>query len=76
MDGPWDGLEEWLSEKGFEDAVYVADQSYEKLKVWGFIEDKNYATKIEKSFPKGTIDWMGFLSTDELQKELVNAEGC
>ena len=57
-------------EKGLEDAVFVANELGEKLKVWGVIEDKNYALKIEQSFPKGTIDWMGFLSTDQLQKEL------
>ena len=57
-------------EKGLEDAVYVANQLGEKLKVWGFIEDEMYASKIEKSFPQGAIDWMGFLSTDVLQKEL------
>ena len=57
-------------EKGLEDAVYVANELGEKLKVWGFIEDDNYAKKIEQSFPQGTIDWMGFLSTYELQKEL------
>jgi len=57
-------------EKGLEDAVYVANELGEKLKVWGLIEDEMYATKIEKSFPQGAIDWMGFLSTDELQKEL------
>jgi len=57
-------------EKGLEDAVYVANELGEKLKVWGFIEDEMYASKVEKSFPLGVIDWMGFLSTDELQKEL------
>ena len=57
-------------EKGLEDAVYVASQLGEKLKVWGVLEDKNYASRIEQSFPQGTIDWMGFLSTNELQKEL------
>ncbi len=57
-------------EKGLEDAVYVANELGEKLKVWGVIEDEIYATKIEQSFPQGTIDWMGFLSTKELQKEL------
>ena len=57
-------------EKGLEDAVYVANQLGEKFKVWGFIEDETYALKIEKSFPKSAIDWMGFLSTDQLQKEL------
>jgi UDP-glucose:tetrahydrobiopterin glucosyltransferase len=62
-------------EKGLEDAVFVANELGEKLKVWGFIEDEMYASKIEKSFPKGAIDWMGFLSTDELQKELGKCRG-
>ena len=57
-------------EKGLEDAVYVANELGEKLKVWGVKEDEIYASKIEKSFPRGTIDWMGFLSTNELQEEL------
>ena len=62
-------------EKGLEDAVYVANQLGEKLKVWGFIEDEKYALMVEKSFPQGAIDWMGFLSTDELQKELGKCRG-
>ena len=57
-------------EKGLEDAVYVANKLGEKLKVWGVKEDEIYASKIEQSFPKGTIEWMGFLSTNELQQEL------
>jgi len=57
-------------EKGLEDAVYVANKLGEKLNVWGLIEDKSYATKIEQTFPKGTINWMGFLATEHLQKEL------
>ena len=31
-------------EKGLEDAVYVANQLGEKLKVWGFVEDEMYAS--------------------------------
>jgi len=57
-------------EKGLEDAAYVANELGEKLNVWGFKEDEIYASKIEQSFPKGTIVWMGFLSTNELQNEL------
>jgi len=34
-----------------------------------------YASKIEKSFPQGAIDWMGFLSTDKLQNELGKCRG-
>ncbi len=69
-DGPLAWVGRVAPEKGLEDAVYVANELGEKLKVWGVIEDKTYASKIEQSFPQGTIDWMGFVSTNELQKEL------
>ena len=68
--GPLAWIGRVAPEKGLEDAVYVANELGEKLKVWGLIEDRIYASEVEKSFPQGTIDWMGFLSTDELQKEL------
>jgi len=70
LKGPLAWVGRVAPEKGLEDAVYIANELGEKLNVWGVIEDKSYASKIEQSFPKGTIDWMGFLSTDELQKEL------
>jgi len=75
VEGPLAWVGRVAPEKGLEDAVYVANQLGEKLKVWGFIEDEMYASKIEKSFPQGAIDWMGFLSTDELQKELGKCRG-
>ena len=68
--GPLGWVGRVAPEKGLEDAVYVANELGEKLKVWGVIEDEAYASKIEQSFPQGTIDWMGFLSTNELQKGL------
>jgi len=70
LKGPLAWVGRVAPEKGLEDAVYIANELGEKLNVWGVIEDEAYASKIEQSFPKGTIDWMGFLSTDELQKEL------
>ncbi len=75
LKGPLAWVGRIAPEKGLEDAVYVANELGEKLKVWGFIEDEMYASKIEKSFPPGAIDWMGFLSTDELQKELGKCRG-
>jgi len=75
VQGPLAWVGRVAPEKGLEDAVYVANELGEKLKVWGFIEDEMYASKIEKSFPQGAIDWMGFLSTDELQKELGKCRG-
>ena len=68
--GPLAWIGRVAPEKGLEDAVYVANELGEKLKVWGVKEDEIYASKIEQSFPQGTIDWMGFLPTNELQKEL------
>jgi UDP-glucose:tetrahydrobiopterin glucosyltransferase len=70
VNGPLAWVGRVAPEKGLEDAVFVANALGEKLNVWGFIEDQTYASKIEQSFPQGTIGWMGFLSTEELQKEL------
>ena len=57
-------------EKGLEDAVKIASDLGEKLLVWGFIEDKEYASKIENSFTKGIIEWKGFLPTIKFQEQL------
>ena len=70
LNGPLGWVGRVAPEKGLEDAVYVASELSEKLNVWGVIEDKIYAAKIEKSFPPNTIDWKGFLTTDKLQNEL------
>ena len=70
VNGPLAWVGRVAPEKGLEDAVYVANKLGEKLNVWGVMENENYASKIEKSFPEGTINWIGFLATDELQKEL------
>jgi len=70
VNGPLAWVGRVAPEKGLEDAVFIANELGEKLHVWGFIENEAYALKIEKSYPEGTIDWRGFLSTYELQKEL------
>ncbi len=70
VNGPLAWVGRVAPEKGLEDAVFVANELGEKLNVWGVVEDETYASKIEKSFPQGIINWMGFLSTNELQKEL------
>jgi len=57
-------------EKGLEDAVKVASDLGEKLLVWGIIEDKEYALRIENSFKKGIIEWKGFLPTSKFQEQL------
>jgi len=70
--GPLGWVGRVAPEKGLEDAVYVASEIGEKLSVWGFIEDKDYASKIEETYPSGQICWKGFLQTNKLQKELGN----
>ena len=69
-DGPLAWVGRVAPEKGLEDAVFVANEIGEKLNVWGFIEDKNYARKVEESYPSGQISWKGYLQTNQLQKEL------
>tara|TARA_B100000965_G_scaffold34122_1_gene25156 strand:+ start:899 stop:2008 length:1110 start_codon:yes stop_codon:yes gene_type:complete len=57
-------------EKGLEDAAKIASDLGEKLLVWGFIEDKEYASKIENTFTREIIEWKGFLPTSEFQEQL------
>ena len=57
-------------EKGLEDAVKVANDLGEKLLVWGLIEDKEYASKIENSYKKEIVEWRGFLPTNKFQEQL------
>ena len=42
----------------------------EKLLVWGLIEDKEYASKIENTFAKEIVEWKGFLPTNKFQEQL------
>lgn len=57
-------------EKGLEDAAAVAAALGLPLRVWGLREDDAYAERVQASVPAGTLDWRGFLPTDQLQAEL------
>ena len=57
-------------EKGLEDAAAAASQLGRRLAVWGLVEDPAYAAAVEASVPAGTLDWRGFLPTDQLQQQL------
>lgn len=67
--GPW---LVWLGrispEKGLEDAVAAAQRSQTPLKILGKLEDKDYWRQICKDYPDAPIDYLGFLSTVELQQ--------
>ena len=69
-DGPLGWAGRIAPEKGLEDAVKIASDLGEKLLVWGFIEDKEYASRIENTFKKGSIEWKGFLPTSKFQEQL------
>ncbi len=69
-DGPLGWAGRIAPEKGLEDAVKIASKLGEKLLVWGHFEDNDYASGIEESFPRGTIEWKGFLPTSEFQEQL------
>ena len=57
-------------EKGLEDAAQAAAALGWPLRIWGLREDEDYAAAVERSVPAGTLDWRGFLPTDQLQAEL------
>ena len=57
-------------EKGLEDAAAAAARLGLPLAVWGLVEDPAYAAAVEASVPAGTLQWRGFLATDDLQREL------
>ena len=66
--GPWLA---WLGrispEKGLEDAVAAAQRSQTPLKILGKLEDKGYWRQICDDYPDAPIEYLGFLSTAELQ---------
>ena len=64
----------WLGriapEKALEDAVEAAQITGIPLKIFGKIQERDYWEKICRDFPDAPIEYGGFLSTIELQKEL------
>ncbi|WP_013324378.1 glycosyltransferase family 4 protein [Gloeothece verrucosa] len=57
-------------EKALEDAVAACDQTGVPLKIFGKIQDPQYWQKICQDYPNAPIEYVGFLSTDELQRHL------
>jgi UDP-glucose:tetrahydrobiopterin glucosyltransferase len=57
-------------EKGLEDAAAAAARCGLPLAVWGLVEDEAYAASVQASVPAGTLQWRGFLPTEQLQQEL------
>ena len=68
----------WLGriapEKALEDAVAAARITGIPLKIYGKIQDEVYWQQIQQDFPDAPIEYKGFLSTSELQRELGQAQ--
>lgn len=58
------------AEKGLEEAVAAVERRGDVLKIMGAMQDEAYWQKICQTYPSAQIEYLGFLSTDKLQKEL------
>ncbi len=62
----------WLGrispEKGLEDAVAVAEITKIPLKIMGKIQDELYWQQIRQNYPNDMFEYLGFLSTTEMQQ--------
>lgn len=57
-------------EKGLEDAFEVAQKTNMALKIMGKIQDPHYWEKLTEKYKMVDFEYLGFLNTDQLQKEL------
>lgn len=55
-------------EKGLEDAVAVAEITKIPLKIMGKIQDELYWQQIQQNYPNAPVEYLGFLSTTEMQR--------
>ncbi|NJK37566.1 MAG: glycosyltransferase family 4 protein [Oscillatoriales cyanobacterium RM2_1_1] len=64
----------WLGriapEKGLEDAVAAAQKTGIRLKIMGKIQDQAYWQQILQTYPQAPIEYLGFLSTSQMQANL------
>ncbi|MGK7877394.1 MAG: glycosyltransferase family 4 protein [Xenococcaceae cyanobacterium] len=64
----------WLGriapEKALEDAVAAAQITGIPLRIFGKMQDRDYWEKICRDYPEAPVEYVGFLPTVELQKEL------
>jgi UDP-glucose:tetrahydrobiopterin glucosyltransferase len=64
----------WLGriapEKALEDAVMAADKTGIPLKIMGKMQDETYWQEIQQTYPNAPLEYLGFLSTDQLQSHL------
>jgi UDP-glucose:tetrahydrobiopterin glucosyltransferase len=57
-------------EKGLEDVAELSARSGRRVLVWGMLQDREYWRRIQADHPGATLDYQGFLPTDDLQAQL------
>ncbi|MDJ0676835.1 MAG: glycosyltransferase family 4 protein [Calothrix sp. MO_167.B42] len=55
-------------EKGLEDAVALSQKMNIPLKIMGKLQDESYWQKICQDYPQAPMEYLGFLSTTQMQK--------
>lgn len=62
-------------EKGLEDIAALSAATGREIKVWGMMQDPDYWQRVLDEHPTASLDYRGFLPTDELQEELGHCTG-
>lgn len=62
-------------EKGLEDAIAAISRSGHALTVWGKMQFPDYWQEIRQRYPQARVEYGGFLSTEQLQRELGRTQG-
>jgi UDP-glucose:tetrahydrobiopterin glucosyltransferase len=61
-------------EKALEDAIAAAQMAGIPLKIFGQLQDMEYWRQIQADYPDAPFEYMGFLTTAELQQHLGQAQ--
>lgn len=62
-------------EKGLEDAIAASQITNIPLKIMGKIQDDLYWQKIRRDYPTAPIEYLGFLSTNQMQQVVRECRG-
>lgn len=57
-------------EKGVDDVASLAERTGLPVRVWGVVQDPDYWAAVQARHPAATLEYQGFLPTDELQHEI------
>ncbi len=57
-------------EKGLEDAMAASRQARIPLRIFGKMQDREYWDRIRREYPDAPCEYRGFVSSDELQREV------